>query len=214
MSELDTGACERVGALSVSGPAAEMSWTWLPGIVAIRSAPYLGPESGRLTSLVAMRVLRWCAIGDGRLSWRPMEENRMLAAVSVAQLASGLGGMALAIRRRHAFDVPFWRGQPSAVGRDCVLMGTALSAPVVMVAAQTWAIAALLRRPDASAERALGGLGAAMTAGYLGERLVRQRLIPAGWDKAETPVVVAGISLAAAMTVLGLRPHGAQEETG
>jgi len=102
-----------------------------------------------------------------------MEENRVLATVSAAQLASGLGGMALAIRRRHAFDVPLWRERPSAVGRDCVLIGTALSAPVVMLAGQAWAIAALLRRPDASAERALGGLGAAMTAGYLAERLVR-----------------------------------------
>ena len=143
-----------------------------------------------------------------------MEENRVLATVSAAQLLSGLGGMALAIRRRHAFDVPFWRGSQSAVGRDCVLMGTAFSVPVVMLAAQAWAIAALLRRPTASAERALGGLGAAMTAGYLAERLVRQRLRPPGWDKAETPVVVAGISLAAAMAMLGLRPHGAQEETG
>ncbi|HJY58594.1 MAG TPA: hypothetical protein VJ418_19620 [Streptosporangiaceae bacterium] len=45
-----------------------------------------------------------------------MEENRVLATVSAAQLLSGLGGMALAIRRRHAFDVPFWRGShlPSA----------------------------------------------------------------------------------------------------
>jgi len=121
-----------------------------------------GPENGRFTLLVAMRVLRWCTIGDGRLSWRAMGENRVLAAVSAAQLLSGLGGMALAIRRRHAFDVPFRRGEPSAVGRDCVLMGTALSAPVVMLAAQAGAIAALLRRPTASAERALGGLGAAM----------------------------------------------------
>src|ERR1700722_3024929 len=188
-----------------------MSWTWACTITIQPGRRPLWARAG-LTSFVAMRVLGWCAIGDGRLSWRAMEENRVLAAVSAAQLLSGLGGMALAIRRRHAFDIPFWRGEPSAVGRDCVLMGTALSAPVVMLAAQTWAIAALLRRPDASAERALGGLGAAMTAGYLAERLVRQRLIPAGWDKAETPVVVAGISLAAAMTVLGLRPHGAQEE--
>jgi hypothetical protein len=87
-----------------------------------------------------------------------------------------------------------------------VLMGTALSAPLVMLAAQGWAIAALLRRPDAAAQRTLGGLGAAMTAGYLAERLVRQRLTPAGWDKAETPVVVAGISLSAAMALIGLRP--------
>ena len=173
-----------------------------------------GPESGRPTSLVAMRVLqmvrhrRWPV----KLAHHGRKPDAGRGVRSPARL--GAGGMALAIRRRHAFDVPFWRGQPSAVGRDCVLMGTALSAPVVMLAAQAWAIAALVRRPDASAERVLGGLGAAMTAGYLAERLVRQRLIPAGWDKAETPVVVSGISLAAAMAVLGLRPHGAQEETG
>jgi hypothetical protein len=142
-----------------------------------------------------------------------MKDNRVLALVSTAQLASGLGGMALAIRRRHAFDVPFWRGQPSAVGRDCVLTGTALSAPVVMLGAQAWAIAALLRRPDIAAERALGGLGAAMTAGYLAERLVRQRLTPAGWESAETPLVMAGISLAVAMALIGLRPSGVQKET-
>ena len=64
-----------------------------------------------------------------------MKGNRVLAAVSAAQLASGLGGMALGIRRRHAFDIPFWQGRQSAVGRDRVLMGTALSAPVVMLAA-------------------------------------------------------------------------------
>ena len=142
-----------------------------------------------------------------------MEENRVLAAVSAAQLLSGLGGMALAIRRRHAFDIPFWRGEPSAVGRDCVLIGTALSAPVVMLAVQAWAIAAVLRRPDAAAGRTLGGLGAVMIAGYLAERLVRQRLTRAGWDTTETPVVVAGMSLATAMALTGLRPDGAQEET-
>jgi hypothetical protein len=135
-----------------------------------------------------------------------MARNRLLAVVSAAQLASGLGAMVLGIRRRHAFDVPFWRGQPATVGRDCVLMGTALSAPVVMLAAQAWAIADLLRRSDAAAERVLGGLGAAMVPGYLIERLVRQRLTPAGWEVAETPVLVAGISLAAAMAWLGLRP--------
>ena len=77
-----------------------------------------------------------------------------------------------------------------------------------MLAAQAWAITVLLRRPDAAADRTLSGLGAVMTAGYLAERLVRQRLAPAGWDKAETPVVVAGISLSATMAVIGLRPSG------
>jgi hypothetical protein len=136
-----------------------------------------------------------------------MKGNRLLAVVSAAQLASGLGGMALGIRRRHAFDIPFWQGQQSTVGRDSVLMGTALSAPVVMLTAQAWATAALFRRPDTAAERTLGALGAAMVAGYLAERLVRQRLTPPGWDAAETPVAAAGICLAAAMALFGLRPQ-------
>jgi hypothetical protein len=114
--------------------------------------------------------------------------------------------MVLAIRRRRAFDVPYWRGRSSDVSRDSLLMGTALSAPVGMLAAQACAVTVLVRRPDArAAQRTLGALGATMTAGYLAERLVRQRLAPAGWDKAETPVVTAGLSLAAAMAVMGLR---------
>ena len=134
-----------------------------------------------------------------------MDDDQVLAAVSAAQLAMGIGGLALALRRRHAFDIPFWRGQPSAVGRDSLLMGTALSAPAVMLGAQAGAIAALLRGPSPAARRVLGGLGAAMVAGYLAERLVRHRLAPSGWDAAESPVIVAGISLAAAMALLGLR---------
>lgn len=133
-----------------------------------------------------------------------MNGNRVLAAVSAAQLASGVCGMALAVRRRHAFDIPFWKGQESTVGRDSVLMGTALSAPVVMLGAQACGTAVLLRRPDPVAQRLLGGLGAAMTAGYLAERLVRRRLLPGGWDGAESPLVVAGMGLAVAMAVLGL----------
>ena len=135
-----------------------------------------------------------------------MDDDQVLVAVSAAQLATGVGGMALALRRRHAFDIPFWHGHESAVGRDSLLMGTALSAPAVMLGAQAGAITALLRGPSPAARRVLGGLGTAMVAGYLAERLVRHRLAPAGWDAAESPVIVAGISLAAAMALLGLRP--------
>jgi hypothetical protein len=135
-----------------------------------------------------------------------MDDDRALAAVSAAQLTCGVGGMALALGRRHAFDIPFWRGQESAVGHDCVLMGTALSPPVVMLGAQAGAITVLVRRPSRGARRLLGGLGAAMVAGYAAERLVRRRLSPAGWDTAESPVIAAGIGLAAAMAVIGLRP--------
>ena len=135
-----------------------------------------------------------------------MDDDRVLAAVSAAQLACNVGGMVLALRRRHAFDVGFWRGQESAIGRDTVLSGTALSAPVVMLGAQAGAITVLLRRPSRGARRLLGGLGAAMVPGYAWERLVRQRLTPAGWNPAESPVILAGIGLAAAMAVIGLRP--------
>jgi hypothetical protein len=139
-----------------------------------------------------------------------MKDSQFLAAVSAAQLAAGLGGMTLAIRRRRAFDIPFWRGQESAVGRDSLLMGTALSAPVVMLGIQVCATAALVRGPNLAAERMLGGLGATMVAGYLAERLVRRRLLPSGWDAAETPVLTVGMSLAAVMAMLGLRSAGTQ----
>jgi hypothetical protein len=139
-----------------------------------------------------------------------MKDSRFLAAVSAAQLAVGLSGTALAIRRRRAFDIPLWRGQESAVGRDSLLMGTALSAPAVMLGAQACATAALVRGPNLAAERILGGLGAAMVAGYLAERLVRRRLLPSGWDAAETPVVTTGMSLAAVMALLGLRSVSTQ----
>ena len=44
-----------------------------------------------------------------------------------------------------------------------------------------------------------------MVAGYAGERLVRQRLRPSGWDAVESPLVVAAIGLAGAMAALGGR---------
>ncbi len=134
-----------------------------------------------------------------------MKDSQLLAAVSAAQLAFGLSGMTVAICRHRAFDIPFWHGQPSTVGRDSLLMGTALSAPVMMLGAQAWAAATLAWRPNLAAERVLGGLGAAMVAGYLSERLVRERLLPSGWDAVETSVVTAGMSLAAVMALLGLR---------
>ena len=141
-----------------------------------------------------------------------MKTDRVLVTVSAAQLAAGLCGLALALRRRHAFDIPFWRGQESTVGRDSLLMGTALSAPAVMLGAQAGAVTALMRGPSRAARRLLGGLGAAMVAGYLAERLVRHRLVPPGWDAAESPVIVAGMSLAAAMALIGLRPAREQAD--
>jgi uncharacterized membrane protein YraQ (UPF0718 family) len=79
-----------------------------------------------------------------------------------------------------------------------------------MLGAQAWATAALAWQPNLAAKRVLGGLGAAMVAGYLAERLVRERLLPSGWDAVETPVVTAGMSLAVVMALLGLRSADTQ----
>jgi hypothetical protein len=50
----------------------------------------------------------------------------------------------------------------------------------------------------------LGGLGATLVAGYLGERLVCQRLRPAGWDPVESPLLLVAIALAVAMAMAAL----------
>jgi hypothetical protein len=68
--------------------------------------------------------------------------NRLLAVVSAVQLGAGVAGMALAIRRRHAFDIPFWHGRESAVGRDSLLMGTAAESPIVIAGASLAAVMA------------------------------------------------------------------------
>jgi hypothetical protein len=111
--------------------------------------------------------------------------------------------MAVALKRRHAYDVPLLRGRPDTIARDALFMGTALSAPVVMLAAQGVAAARLLRRPSGPERLVLGGLGAVMVAGYFAESLVRQRLHPSTWDRIKSPLVAAGIGLAATMAVVG-----------
>jgi hypothetical protein len=134
-----------------------------------------------------------------------MTTRGLLVSFSAAQLAAGAAGLVVAVRRRRPYDIPFLHGRAEDVGRDSFLMGTAYSAPVPMLAAQAWAITRLARRPDDLARRALGALGAVMVAGYLMERSGRRRLTPGGADPVETPVVLAGLGLAAAMAVVGHR---------
>jgi hypothetical protein len=109
------------------------------------------------------------------------------------------------VRRRRPYDLPFAAGSPEHVVRDSLWMGTAYSAPLPMLVGQAWAAATLGRRPDDGARRALGLVGALMVPGYLLERSGRQHLSVAGADPVETPLVVAGVALAAAMAVLGHR---------
>src|SRR5918999_730642 len=135
----------------------------------------------------------------------PTARSRPLAAVSVAQLATGVAGTAVALRRRPPYDVLWMHGRADAMARDTILKGTALSAPVSNLLLQAALTVVVARRPSPGAARALGGLGALQVAGYLGERLVRRRLRPSGWDPVETPLVVVGIGLAGAMAALGSR---------
>jgi pimeloyl-ACP methyl ester carboxylesterase len=141
----------------------------------------------------------------------PTARSRLLAAVSVAQLATGVAGMVVALRRRHPYDVFWMHGRADAIARDTILKGTALSAPVSNLLVQAALTAVVARRPSRGAARALGGLGALQVAGYLGERLVRRRLRPSGWDAVESLLVAVGIGLAAAMAALG-RPVERRKE--
>src|SRR6478735_5410706 len=100
----------------------------------------------------------------------PSGSRRLLVMVSAAQLAAGLAGQVLGLRRRLPYDTPLMSGRPEHVARDSWLSGTALSAPVVMLTAQAWAVRSLHSRPDDGARRALGALGVLMTGGYLVER--------------------------------------------
>ena len=134
-----------------------------------------------------------------------MTPRRLLVRISAVQLVLGLTGLAVAVRRRRNYDLGFMRGRPDKVARDAVLMGTAYSAPVPMMAVQLLATRSLATRPDDGARRMLGALGALMVPGYLMERYGRAQLKPGGFDPVETPVVVASTALAAAMAVLGHR---------
>jgi hypothetical protein len=79
-----------------------------------------------------------------------------------------------------------------------------------MLVAQAVATAKVRGRPTSKAERLLGWLGLTMTAGYLGESLVRRRLRPSQLDALESPLIVFAIALSIAMAVLGLGRSRAQ----
>lgn len=137
-----------------------------------------------------------------------MDRDRLLGTVSAAQLATGILGLAIALKRHHPYDVPLLHGRPDNMVRDSVFMGTALSAPLSMLAAQWVATRHLLRGAGPPSDRVLGGLGVTMVSGYVAEALVRKRLQRSSYDAVETPLIAIAISLSGAMAVLGLTsPH-------
>jgi hypothetical protein len=136
--------------------------------------------------------------------------ERALVGVSLAQLACGLTGMAVAIRRGHAYDLGVVKGTPERVARDSILSGTAFSAPGTMLASQAVLTSVLATRGSAWAASGLQVLGALMAGGYLAERLVRHRLGRRGWETFESPLLAAGVGLAVAMCLLGRQASARQ----
>jgi hypothetical protein len=132
-----------------------------------------------------------------------MDRARALAVVSAAQLGSGVAGMVVALRRGHPYDVFWMHGQPDAIARDTLFKGTALSAPVSTLLTQAALTAVMARHPSRRVARGLRIVGLTMLADYLGERLVRQRLRPAGWDALESPLIIAALGLSVGMAALG-----------
>jgi hypothetical protein len=132
--------------------------------------------------------------------------RRPLVAISAAQLVAGAAGQLLALRRGLAFNIAVigWKGRSDRVATDSWLLGTGLSAPVTMLAAQAAVTVHFAATGSQNSARALGTLGAAMTGGYLVEQEFRKAMTPASWDRAITPVAAAGLALALAMARLGL----------
>jgi hypothetical protein len=142
-----------------------------------------------------------------------MERRRLLlASGSAAQLAFAVAGMIVAVRRRRFFDLPLvhMHGHPDHVLRESIFQGTALSAPVTTLVTQAVATTVLARRSSPVARRVLGVVGAVNVPGYLSERLGRRRLTRAGWDRLESPLLVASISLSAAMALLAFGSSGSE----
>jgi hypothetical protein len=84
-----------------------------------------------------------------------MDRRRRLAAVSATQLAVGVAGMAIALRRRHPYDVFGMHGRADSIARDSIFKGTALSAPVSNLLIQA-ALTVVAGRPSRRTTRALG----------------------------------------------------------
>lgn len=133
--------------------------------------------------------------------------HRAFVRVATIQLAAGVAGHLVAVRRHLPYDIALvrWSGRRDRVTRDSWLLGTGVSAPVPMLTAQAFATARLARGHSEAATATLGALGALMVAGYLIERETRAALTPRTWDPVTTPIAASGLGLAVVMTYLAHR---------
>jgi len=134
-----------------------------------------------------------------------MRRRYVLAGVSLTQLAAGLAGMTIAIRKGLPSDPVGVHLNLSAdhLARNQIVFGTARSAPGVMLALQAIATATLLRGPGRRARRTLGVLGCIMTFGYLVER--QPPVLPGRFDPVQAPIYGVGLLGAVLMAWLSLQ---------
>lgn len=133
-----------------------------------------------------------------------MDKDRRLAVVSTAELLIQLAGLRIALRRQLPPDLLLVGGPLATahLARTSIVLGTARSAPGVMLGAQAAATASLLARPGRRARTTLGVLGAAMVLGHLVER--NSPLWPRHHDRASTPLYALGLAGSIAMATLAL----------
>ena len=137
-----------------------------------------------------------------------MGTRQLLVVTSVAQLAFGVAGQLVAVRQGRSFEIFRWYGDPNRVARQSWFMGTALSAPVDMMAVHAAATAVLVGRRSPRAAGTLGTLGVTMAAGHLIENKFRSAMRRPGKDPIVTAVGGVGFILAVAMAVIGMREAG------
>ncbi len=154
--------------------------------------------------------------GLPRACGQAVRQRRRLVAISATQLLAGVWGQVLALRRGLAFDIALagWKGGADRVPRDSWLLGTGLSAPVVILATQAVTTARLASGRSPAAARLLGVLGVAMVAGYLVERETRTALSRVGWRPDATSAAALGLGLALPMAVLGLSCPDESDQEG
>ncbi|MBI1377868.1 MAG: hypothetical protein GC157_10355 [Frankiales bacterium] len=132
-----------------------------------------------------------------------MTRHRLLGVVAGLQVATAFVALRYAVERELSMDALGVRREGRDIARDAWFIGTGITPPLVMMAAQATAGSVVMRRPSAPASRVLGALGAVMAAGYLLERESRSALTR--WDPRLTPLTAAGVALTAPMMGLGLR---------
>ena len=124
---------------------------------------------------------------------------------SAAQLATGVAGMIVALRRRHPYDVFWMHGQAETVARDAILRGPrcqrrfrtcspsrhdGAGGPAAAQPGRRSGSGRPGRAPSARVPRRTAGAAAPA---------------PISWDAVESPLAAAGIGLAGAMAALGSR---------